>query len=79
MKYLITKASDDYWYQIKEFNTIEDLMDFIHNKCKDSVVIQKHYLSKGVFAYWEGMKKEDENEILNNIKYQIIIYDAYIE
>lgn len=79
MKYLITKASSDYWYRIKEFNTLEDLMNFIHNECEDAVVIQKHYLSKGCFEYWEGMKKEDEDVILNNIKYQIVIYDDYIE
>ena len=81
MKVLITKASNDFWYQIKEFNTLEELFNF-KNECGHDIIISKNLEqscpAKDLMKWWEGMKKEDA-EIFYTLKYQIQIYDSWIE
>jgi len=73
MLVLVTKASDDYWYEFKEVNTIEDLL-----KIDDSIIIKPNYYNKDVVQYWDGFKEEDISK-LEKAKVNVIIYDDYIE
>ena len=78
MTVLVTKASSDYWYEIRVMNTLEDVERFIR-QCKYNIIVKtNHYTSNDIFKYWEGMKKEDIS-IIKNSSLHIIIYDAYIE
>ena len=78
MTILVTKANHDYWYKIKEFNTIEDIYNFI-KQCKHSIIIEENsYTNDNVFKYWDGMKKEDI-PIIKKCSLHIIIYNSWVE
>lgn len=74
---LITKASDDFWYQFKEINTISDLFNIY-----SSVVVEKNkYInwSKNKFLeFWDGIQEKDI-PYFKKAKCHIIIYDSYLE
>lgn len=73
MLVFVTKASDDDWYDFKEVNTLDDLME-IHN----SVIVEKNILYPSYFDFWKGFKKEDIPKAIS-AKYHVIIYDSYVE
>ena len=73
MLVFITKASDDYWYDFKEVNTLDDLM-----KIHDYVIVEKNILYPGDFDFWEDFKKEDIPKAIS-AKYHVTIYDDYVE
>lgn len=79
MLVLVTKANNDYWYKIEEYNTIEELYEMILKR-KHSIIIreQKYYTKLEDFDFWEGMKKEDIPKIINT-KLHIEIYNSYVE
>lgn len=78
MTVLVTKANSDYWYKIKEFNTIEDVQHFIE-KCRCSVIIGKNaYTNNEIFEFWDGMKAEDI-PIIKRCLLHITIYNSYVE
>ena len=73
MLVFVTKASDDYWYDFREVNTLDDLME-IH----DYVIVEKNIHYPGDFDFWEGFKKEDIPKAIS-AKYHVTIYDDYVE
>ena len=73
MLVFVTKASDDYWYNFAEVNTLDDLM-----KIHDYVIVEKNNLYPGDFDFWDGFKKEDISKAIS-AKYQVTIYDDYVE
>ena len=73
MLVLVTKASDDYWYEFKEVNTIEDLL-----KIDDDIIIRPNRYNKDIVQYWDGFKEEDISK-LEKAKVNVLIYDDYIE
>ena len=79
MKVLITKASSDYWYDIKVFNTMEDIQRFIRECDDDEIIIGNNiYTEDENFVFWNGMKTEDI-PIIKQCPLHIRIYDDYIE
>jgi hypothetical protein len=70
---LITKASDDYWYQFKEVNTLESLL-----KIADSLIVSQNTYTKDILDFWDGFKEEDIPK-LEKAKIEIKIYDDYVE
>lgn len=78
MKVLVTKASEDYWYKIKEFNTMEDIQKFI-KKCGCEIIIGKNsYTYDSEFEFWKGMRAKDI-PIIKKCSLHVIIYDSYVE
>jgi hypothetical protein len=78
MTVLVTKANSDFWYKIKEFNTIEDIQHFIE-KCRCGIIIEKNtYTDDEIFEFWDGMKAEDIPAI-KCCSLHIIIYNSYVE
>jgi hypothetical protein len=82
MLVLMTKASDDYWYEFKEISSLDDLSKEMEEY--GGVVIKLNgyyndlpYLEENL-EYWEGFNKEDISKMLS-AKYTVIIYDDYIE
>ena len=73
MLVLITQASDDYWYDFKEVNTLEEVL-----KIAPEVVIQTNQYTEDEVEFWEGFKKEDIPK-LKQAKINIMIYDDWIE
>ncbi len=63
MKALITKASDWDWFEVKEVNSIEDVLEIA-----PSVIIEK---------IEDGLKQFDEQP--DDCEIEIKIYDYYIE
>lgn len=55
---IITKANDDFWYELKEVNTIKDLFDIYH-----SVIVEENeyedWEDDEFLDFWDGIKKED--------------------
>ena len=78
MTVFVTKASDDYWYEIRKFNTMEDIQRFIE-KCECEIIIGENtFTDDGIFEVWDGMKTEDIPTI-KQCPLHITIYDSYIE
>ena len=78
MTVLVTKANSDYWYKIKEFNTMEDIQRFIE-KCRCDIIIEKNaYTNDELFEFWDGMKAEDI-PIIKRCSLHIMIYNSYVE
>ena len=80
MTVLVTKTSNDYWYQIRNIDTIEDLMRI--SKTNKSYVIQENWWfnedPKNMIKFWEGMTLADA-KIITALPYEIEIYDDYRE
>ena len=78
MKALVTKANSDYWYKIKEFNTMEDIQQFI-KECRCGIIIERNeYTDNDVFEFWDGMKDKDI-PIIKECPLHITIYNDYVE
>ncbi len=78
MTVLVTKADSDFWYEIKEFNIMEDIQQFIKN-CQHKIIIEKNiYTNDKIFKFWDGMKAEDV-PIIKQCPLHITIYNDYIE
>jgi hypothetical protein len=82
MLVLMTKASNDYWYEFKEVSSLDDLSKEMEEY--EGVVIKLNgyynnlpYLEENL-EYWEGFNKEDIPKMIS-AKYTVIIYDDYIE
>lgn len=74
---LITKANEDFWYEFKNVNTIEELF-----KIYDSTIVEKNdyqnWTGKELLDFWTGFKKEDI-PLMNKAKCHITIYNDYVE
>lgn len=78
MTVLVTKASDDYWYRIRNFNTMEDIQRFI-KECKCGIIIERNcYTDDAIFEFWDDMKAEDIPTI-KRCPLHITIYNSYVE
>ena len=74
---IITKASKDYWYELKEINTIEDLF----NICSSVIVEKNEYKDWKDYMFldfWDGIKKEDI-PLIKKAECHVTIYDSYVE
>ena len=74
---IITKANDDYWYELKEINTIKELFDIYHTV----IVIGNEYINWKDYKFldfWDGIKKEDI-PLIKKAKCHITIYNGYVE
>lgn len=78
MTVFITKASSDYWYKIKVFNTIEDIQRFIKRYRCGIIIGENPYTDDEIFEFWNNMKTEDI-PIIKQCPLHITIYDDYIE
>lgn len=74
---IITKANDDYWYELKEINTIKELFDIYH-----SVIVEgneyKDWKDYEFLDFWDGIKKEDI-PLIKKAECHITIYNGYVE
>lgn len=78
MTVIVTKANSDYWYKIREFNTMEDIQQFI-KKCRCGIIIERNiYTDDEFFEFWDGMKTEDIS-IIKQCSLHITIYNDYVE
>lgn len=79
MMVFVTKASKLYWYEIRKFDTMEDIQQFIE-ECHNGIIIEKNdvYNDDGVLSLWDGMKAEDI-PIIKQCSLRIMIYDDYVE
>lgn len=82
MLVLMTKTSDDYWYEFKEISSLDDLSKEMEEY--GGVIIKLNgyyndlpYLEENL-EYWEGFNKEDISKILS-AKYTVIIDDDWVE
>jgi hypothetical protein len=79
MLVVVTKTNSDYWYQIRNIDSIEQLMKL--DKCQ-SFVIQRNWWykddPKDIAKFWEGMTLEDA-EIISTLPYEVEIYNDYRE
>lgn len=73
MLVFVTKASDDYWYDFKEVNTLDELMDIY-----PQVIVKRYTYYEGDFDFWDSFKEEDIPKA-EKAKIQVTIYDDYVE
>ena len=78
MTALVTKANDDYWYEVRVFTAMEDIQRFI-NKCRHRIILESNtYTDDKDFEFWDGMKAEDIPTI-KQCPLHITIYNDYME
>lgn len=78
MTVFVTKASDDYWYEIRKFNTMEDIQRFIE-KCECEIIIERNtYTDDEDFRFWDGMNPANIPTI-KECPLHITIYNDYVE
>lgn len=74
---LITKASDNYWYEFEEVETVADLF-----KIYDCTIVEENRFAdwdeESLFSRWEDVKKEDISSF-KEAECHITIYDDYVE
>lgn len=74
---LITKASEDYWYEFEEVETVADLF-----KIYDCIIVEENnyadWNEHDLRCFWEGIKKEDI-PLFQQAECHITIYDDYVE
>ena len=74
---IITKANDDYWYEIKEINTLEELF-----KIYDSTLVEKNeyydWTEEDFLMFWYDIDKKDI-PLIQKAECHITIYNDYLE
>ena len=77
---IITKANDDYWYELKEINTIKELFDIYHSVIVEDVEENeyKNWKDYELLDFWNGIKKEDI-PLIKKAECHITIYNGYVE
>lgn len=73
MLVLITKASDDFYYEFKEISKIEDLLEIDEN-----LIISPNPYTEDDVEFWDGFLEEDIDK-LKKAKIEVKIYDSYVE
>ena len=74
MLVFVRKASNEYWYDFKEVNTLDDLMKIYY-----AVIVEENdFTNPDYFKFWDGFKKEDIPKAIS-AKYCVTIYDSWIE
>lgn len=73
MLVFVRKASDSYWYDFREVNTLDELMDIY-----PQVIVERYTYYEGDFDFWDNFKEEDILKA-EKAKIQVIIYDDYVE
>lgn len=80
MKVAVKKTSDYKYKAVKEFNTVEELFDFI-NKCGYPLVIAKNH-DKGydvdLITEYNDITEEDA-KVVSECDYSVEIYDDWRE
>ena len=79
MKFIVTKASDDEYSKTIELFNLEQLLRFMEKN--GEIVIKRNFFSWEDIEdiqIWQDVTKEQAEEI-KNIKYNILIYDDYLE
>ena len=74
---IITKANDDYWYKLKEINTIEELFN-IYNSTIVEKNEYKNWKDYEFLDFWDGIKKEDI-PLIRKAECHITIYNDFVE
>ena len=74
---IITKANDDYWYKLKEINTIEELFN-IYNSTIVEKNEYKNWKDYEFLDFWDGIKKEDI-PLIKKAECHITIYNDFVE
>ena len=80
MEVLISKASDDNWWECRKFDSLQNLFDYIES-CGHSIVLEESYFYN-LDVEWimkAYQVTEEEAEKIQNIKWNALIYDTYIE
>lgn len=82
MEFLVTKASDDYWYKFEKYDTMDELIQSMEER--DTSYVIKHNFSykedpKEIKKYWDGIATLKDAKKISKLKYNLLIYDYWIE
>lgn len=80
IKVIMTRTSENYWYQIKIIPNLETLLTIFKNK--GDLILQKNWSykedPKEIAKFWKGMTLEDAKEV-SECEFELEIYDTYRE
>lgn len=82
MKFFVRKANDDYWYKIEEYTTLEELLKSIDKRHHDYIIGKNHCFAtppESIVHYWDNKMTLEDAEKICQIKYEITIYNGYME
>lgn len=78
MDFLIVKASNEEWYELKYFDTIQELINFFDNGKHPLIINLNYWRDAQRIRKWMPEWAEDAEDIAH-CKYELKIYDDYIE
>lgn len=79
LRVLVTKASNDKYFSIKTFNTLEDLMHF-QKKAERVILESSFFYNMPLSAIRESFQVNNKcAKRIQHIAIQLTIYDDYIE
>lgn len=79
LRVLVTKASNDEYFSIKTFNTLEDLMRF-QKKARRVILESSFFYGMPLSVIRESFQVNNKcAKRIQHINIQLIIYDDYIE
>ena len=80
IKVVMTKTSEDYWYQIRVIPNLEALITIFKGEGK--LILQKNWRYKDdpkkIVRFWDGMTLKDAKEV-SECEFELEIYDGYRE
>ncbi len=80
MTFLVTRNDSENWYKFKEFNTLEDLIEYKEHVYKE-IILQRNFWYKEeikfIIEHLEGVTLEDAKK-MRETKYEICICYEYI-
>ena len=80
MTYVVYKASDDYYSELKSFETLSELQAWTDTLNHPVIIRHNFWWNEQVDTVAAALEiDEDKAREIANIKYELLIYDDYIE
>ena len=85
MEFLVMKANNDYWYKIENYETIEELTSAIEKRHHGFIIRKNDFHGQDPleiykwFTYDNRTMTMETARKISTLKYQITIYNGYIE
>ena len=80
IKVVMTRTSEDYWYQIKTIPNLEALITIYRDE--GNLILQENWRYKDdpedIVRFWKGMTLEDAKKV-SECEFELEIYDDYRE
>ena len=79
MKFVLTRTSSDYYIGVKNFSTVEELVNFMHKQKHPLIIGRNFAFNENIEMIQEGCARGVDAHEVAATPYNIEIYDSYRE